>query len=300
LEAEVVLRDNQLRVFWLSRIDYEKNTGVKSHYHDDLYQLLFIIDGEGTIKINGNTYDVLPKHAYFISKRDEHSFHFKSHTSTIDVKFDIISQDLEKLFEENSITVPYFIGDSPKLKELFKLSVMNLKQSSPVVLYRIDVVFKDLLLLFIQENTLFQNSHERSVSSIINEFNPDFPIMEYLSEHLHTKLKLEDIAQHFNFHPHYIIELFRKKFDTTPMNFLQDLRIEKSKEYLEFGNVTITEIAELVGLSAPYFSRLFSRKEGISPTEYREQARTVVGKHILLEEEFSPSLKKQPKISAEL
>lgn len=295
-----MLRDNQLRVFWLSRIDYEKKTGVKSHYHDDLYQLLFVIDGEGSIKINGKTYDVLPKHAYFISKRHEHSFHFKTHTSTIDVKFDILSEDVEELFNKDNIPVPYFIGDSPKLKELFKLSVMNLKQSNPVILYRIDVVFKDLLLLIVQENTLSQNAQERSISSIKSEFHPDFPIMEYLSDHLSTKVTLEDISQQFNFHPHYIIELFRKKFDTTPMNFLQFLRIEKSKEYLEFGNFTITEIAELVGLSAPYFSRLFSKKEGISPTEYREQARTVVGKHILLEEEFSPSLKKQPKISAEL
>jgi AraC family transcriptional regulator, arabinose operon regulatory protein len=299
LEVEVVLRDAQLRVFWISRIDYEKNTGVKSHYHDDLYQLLYVIDGHGTIKIAGQSIDVLPKHAYFISKRNEHSFHFKTETSTIDVKFDIISEAVEDLFKESTIPIPYFIGESSKLKELFSLSVMNLKQSNPIIPFRIDVLFKDLLLSIVQENSLSEHVQERSVSTIKKEFHPDFPILEFLSEHLDTKVTLEDIAQHFNFHPHYIIELFRKKFDTTPMNFLQDLRIEKSKEYLEFSNSTITEIAELVGLSAPYFSRLFSKKEGISPTEYREQARTVVGKHILLEEEFSPSLKKQPIISTE-
>ncbi|WP_332695567.1 helix-turn-helix domain-containing protein [Halalkalibacter lacteus] len=295
-----MLRDDQLRVFWISRIDYEKNTGVKKHYHDDLYQLLYFIDGEGTIQIEGESYAFLPKHAYFISKRYDHSFYFKSISSTIDIKFDIISEEVEELLKENRLPVPYFIGDSPKLKELFKLSVINFKQPIPLIPYRIDVGFKDILLSIIQENTMSQTSNERLLYSIKNEFHPDFPIVQYLSEHLQSKITLSDISKQFNFHPHYIIELFRKKFDTTPMNFLQSLRIEKSKEYLEFSNFTISEIAELIGLSAPYYSRLFHMKEGVSPTDYREQARTVVGKDILLEEEFSPSLKKQPKISSDL
>ncbi|RFB17430.1 AraC family transcriptional regulator [Bacillus sp. HNG] len=291
-----MLRDEQLRVFWISRIDYEKNTGVKSHYHDDLYQLLFIIDGDGYIKINGEIYNLLPKHAYLFPKQHEHSFHFEKISSTIDVKFDIINRKLEDLLKDNSPSMPYFIGESPKLQELFKLSVMNLKEPNPILLYRIDVVFKDFLLSIAQENMPSQNSINRSIYTKMNEYHPNFPIMDYLSENLQSKITLEDIAQRFNFHPHYIIELFRKIYDTTPMNFLQDIRIEKSKEYLEFSSFTITEIAELIGLSAPYFSRLFRKKEGISPTEYREQARTVVGKDILLEDEFLPSFEKQPKI----
>jgi AraC family transcriptional regulator, arabinose operon regulatory protein len=298
--VEKVLRDEQLRVFWMSRIDYEKNTGVRSHFHDDLYQFLYLIDGEGTIHINDETYELLPKHAYFISKRYKHRFYFTRPSSTIDLKFDMISNELENLFKADCFPVPYFMGDSPKLKELFKLSVMNLKNSSPLIPYRIDVGFKDILLAMIQENSFIQDTSPRSMYSLKSEFHPDFPVIDYLLENLQSRITLEDIAKHFNFHPHYIIDLFRKKFDTTPMKLLQELRIEKSKEYLEFSNYTVTEIAELVGLSAPYFSRLFHSKEGISPTEYREQARTVVGKHILLEEDFSPSLKKQPEISKDI
>lgn len=295
-----LLRDEQLRVFWMSRIDYEKNTGVKSHFHDDLYQFLYLIEGEGTIHINEESYELLPKHAYFISKRYKHHFYFTCPSSTIDLKFDIINNDLENLFRADQFPVPYFIGDSPKLKELFKLSVMNLKKSSPLIPYRIDVGFKDILLAMIQENTYTQHTSPRSLYSLKSEFHPDFPVIDYMSENLQSRITLEDIAKHFSFHPHYIIDLFRKKFDTTPMKLLQELRIEKSKEYLEFSNYTVTEIAELVGLSAPYFSRLFHLKEGVSPTEYREQARTVVGKHILLEEDFSPSLKNQPEISRDI
>lgn len=292
-----MLRDDQVRVFWMSRIDYEKNSGVKSHFHDDIYQLLFFITGEGQLQLNDESFEIVPNHVYFIPKRATHSFSFTGPTSSIDIKFDILNPEVENLFKEGTIAVPYFIDDSTKLKELFKLSVMNLKQSTSLIPYRIDVGFKDILLSILQDHTVHQDNSPRLIHSVKNEFHADFPVIEYLSEHLTETITLEDIARHFNFHPHYIIELFRKKFDTTPMKLLQELRIEKSKEYLEFSNYTITEISELIGLSAPYFSRLFHAKEGVSPTIYREQARTVIGKHILLEEEFSPSLKNQPKIS---
>lgn len=292
-----MLRDEQLRVFWMSRIDYEKDTGVKSHFHDDLYQFLYFIDGEGMICINGVTYDLLPKHAYLISKRYKHQFYFTRPSSTIDLKFDIISNDLEKLLKENDFPVPYTMSDATKFKKLFKLSVMNLKKSSPLIPYRIDVGFKDILLAMIQDHSDSQDTGFFSKYSLTSEFHSDFPVLEYLSENLQSRITLEDIAKHFNFHPHYIIDLFRKNFDTTPMKLLQKLRIEKSKEYLEFSNHTVSEIAELVGLSAPYLSRLFQSREGVSPTDYREQARTVVGKHIILEEDFSPTLKRQPEIS---
>lgn len=295
-----MLRDDQLNVFWMSRIDYEKNTGVKSHFHDDLYQFIYIIDGEGTMQLNDKTIDLLPKHAYFISKGVKHRFYFTSPSSTIDLKFDILSQALQELIHNERFPIPYFMGEFPKLKELFKLSILNLKKTIPIIPYRIDVGFKDILLAILQNNSELLENDSRTSISLIREPHPDFPVIEYMLEHLHSRITLEDIAKHFNFHPHYIIDLFRKKFHTTPMKLLQELRVEKSKEYLEFSSYTITEIAAFVGLSAPYYSRLFQSKEDLSPSEYREQARTVVGKHIILEEEFSPTLKKQPKITGDI
>lgn len=157
-----------------------------------------------------------------------------------------------------------------------------------------------LELIQAKQSFLANRSLAYRITNDININDSDFPIIDYLNENIHEQISLEDIAKHFNFHPHYIIELFKKRFDTTPMNFLQSLRLEKAKEYLEFSNYTISEISDYVGWSPPYFSRLFKSKEGVSPTNYREQTRTVVGKHILLEEEFFTSLDKQPEILNEM
>lgn len=294
----IMLRDNQLRISWISRIDYEKNSAVETHIHDDFYQLLYIIDGEGSIEINGHSYHFLPQHAYFIPKGSKHSFRFTQDSMTIDFKFNINSQELEQLLLATNCKEPIYISNQNEVKNLFKLSTQNLQKPNELLPFRIDVGFKGFILSILVEKEYAKLNDKLDSFSVEKEFHPDFPIVEFLTEHIQTKISLEDIAKHFNFHPHYLIEIFRKKLGTTPMNFLQRLRLEKSKEYLEFTNLSISEISDFVGLTPPYFSRLFRDRIGISPSEYRENTRTVIGKDIVLEKDFS--LGEQPVILQKL
>jgi AraC family transcriptional regulator, arabinose operon regulatory protein len=289
-----MLRDDQLRIIWISRIDYEKNSAVESHVHDSFYQLLFVINGEGTITMDETTFNLQPQHAYFIPKGCVHSFRFTQDSMTIDLKFNIMCEELEQLLQSHHSRKPLYISNVNEVKNLFKLSTQNLHKPNELLPYRIDVGFKGFLLSILVEREYAKHENELDSYSLENEFHPDFPIVEYLNEHIQSKISLEDIAKHFNFHPHYLIELFRKELGTTPMNFLQRLRLEKSKEYLEFTNLSITEISDLVGLTPPYFSRLFRDRIGIAPSEYREKTRTVIGKDIVLEQDFS--LGEQPAI----
>jgi AraC family transcriptional regulator of arabinose operon len=175
---------------------------------------------------------------------------------------------------------------------LFKLSCANLRNPNVLTPYRIDVGFKSAILNILHENNMTLQASPKSSIPVISESSADFPIAQYLRQQIGEKITLEDISRHFNFHPHYLIELFRKNLNTTPMHYLQNLRLEKAKEYLEFTTLTVTEIADLTALSTPYFSRLFHNREGVTPSQYREQTRTVVGRDIVLEQDFL--LDKQP------
>ena len=70
------------------------------------------------------------------------------------------------------------------------------------------------------------------------------------------------------------------------MQYLQSLRIYKAKEYLEFTSYSVEEIADLVGLTASYFSRLCCKRLGMPPSKLRDQMRTVIGKDVILKEDF--------------
>ena len=75
----------------------------------------------------------------------------------------------------------------------------------------------------------------------------------------------------------YFRRLFREEFHTTPKQYILDLRIRKARQLLAEGHLPVNEIAEACGFSSVYhFSRAFRQAAGLSPTEYRNNARKVM------------------------
>ncbi len=71
--------------------------------------------------------------------------------------------------------------------------------------------------------------------------------------------------------PEYFRRLFEKTTGTSPLKYINELRIERAKELLSSGMYSVTEVAEMSGFSdTGYFSRSFRRMAGVSPTEYRK------------------------------
>ena len=68
----------------------------------------------------------------------------------------------------------------------------------------------------------------------------------------------------------YISQLFRRKTGGKFIDYLNDVRIEKACELLASSDRKIYQIARAVGYDNPkYFFRLFHKKTGVTPEEYR-------------------------------
>lgn len=69
----------------------------------------------------------------------------------------------------------------------------------------------------------------------------------------------------------WFIRCFKDFTGSSPQAYLTDMRIEQAKDLLSNTSFQIAEIAELVGYSDPlYFSRIFKKKTGYSPNEYKK------------------------------
>lgn len=65
-------------------------------------------------------------------------------------------------------------------------------------------------------------------------------------------------------------ELFHRHVGRTPLRYLNELRIERSKELLKLYVCTVAQVAECVGYADPYYcSMLFKKITGMSPTEFQ-------------------------------
>ena len=95
-----------------------------------------------------------------------------------------------------------------------------------------------------------------------------------LYSHYHDEnLSLKWISSNHVFaHEKYLSRLFKQETGEGFSYFLTKVRIEKSKKHLEYGSDTIYEIAAKTGFgnNPQYFSQVFKKYTGMSPTEYRE------------------------------
>lgn len=89
-------------------------------------------------------------------------------------------------------------------------------------------------------------------------------------------LSLAEIADHVNCSASHFSVLFRKNTGFPPIEYFNQLKIQKACQYLQFTKLRIREIAFQIGIDDPYyFSRLFTKTMGYSPKEYRD-TRTAV------------------------
>lgn len=84
------------------------------------------------------------------------------------------------------------------------------------------------------------------------------------------ELSIQSIADELGLDRSYLHRLFKAATGSSPQEYLLDLRIRKACSLLEKTDLSVAIIALSVGYEDTlYFSRLFKRKKGVSPTQYR-------------------------------
>ncbi len=126
-------------------------------------------------------------------------------------------------------------------------------------------------------NMLLEESARSVVTKVNNYNNKSIKLIlrkavEYLHEHYHEPITLNEVAEHTLVSTYYISRMFKKEMGKNFVDYLNELRIEKAKELLKDVRLKTYEVAEKVGIpDAHYFSRLFKKYVGMTPTEFREQ-----------------------------
>lgn len=97
-------------------------------------------------------------------------------------------------------------------------------------------------------------------------------IQEYVDKHYSENISLDFIEQKFYINASYLSYQFKKKVGKNFIDYLTDVRIENAKRLLPNPDIKIYEVGEMVGYSSPrYFSQIFEKRVGITPSKYRQQ-----------------------------
>lgn len=113
------------------------------------------------------------------------------------------------------------------------------------------------------------------LTALFNERRRDYKnhivtnVRRYIAEHVNEHLSLNEVAAVFSISPGYLSQLFSRYNETGFSEYVSTCKITEAKRLLDEEHLKVYEVADRLGYeSAFYFSKVFKRVEGISPTDY--------------------------------
>ncbi len=99
-------------------------------------------------------------------------------------------------------------------------------------------------------------------------------ITAYFKENYMKKISVEELSHYTYLSTTYVTKIFKEETGSTPINYLISIRMNKAKDLLQDQTLSVKEVAKSVGYDDPYyFSKLFKKHCGISPTLYRKEGK---------------------------
>lgn len=163
------------------------------------------------------------------------------------------------------------ISMRPQFKSIFKKMLTRSEQDAYSGEY-MESLLKVLLIELLQDTPAETAPQYPTASHWENEIVDR--AMQLISQNLHRKLTLEELAELVHISVPYLYKLFQVHLGTSPGKYIAKIRIEECKILLREGQLSMGQIAARMGFSSQQqFSRQFSAICGISPTQYLRSLR---------------------------
>jgi len=226
------------------------------------FVLLYTTSGEGQVTINESTYSLITETLLFIPELTLHKFEIIHSNWTYDIVFfnGLLASSIFDSFFSKINSYTFFTNGNLllSLKPLIHSAIDPL--SSP---------YKQSLLL----NCLLLNL----LDSIEKANNPDLiplylqKIKFTLDRNYSSDYSLSILSAQYKISPYKLCREFSTYFHSSPIQYLNNVRLNASIELLTTSALHINEIADKIGFhSTNHFIRLFKRKTGKTPLVYRK------------------------------
>lgn len=262
--------------------DYPGKRAV-CHWHDDI-ELILLLSGKMNYYVNGKIIELKENDGILINTREMHYGYSVNgedcvficvlfQPSLLSACKKIYQSYVEPLLGTHSLSYLHLtdINNSDILGEIKKIWQLKEEQNS---LYEMNV----LGILY-----SLWSSFSSISSSVLDQVREDLPsdvaalrqMVSYIHSHYREDLSLQTIAMQANICKSKCCKVFKTQVNQSPIDFLNSYRLQVSTDMLTNTTMSISDIALDCGFNhLSYYSKLFLRCYGCTPSEYRKSART--------------------------
>jgi AraC-like DNA-binding protein len=234
--------------------------------------LEYVVDGCGYINVDGENYTASAGDVYILRKRTTHTYWSDAKKPWVKIFFNIRGALAEKILEEYKLGIKGKVvlrGDG--LESDFRELLAKLSNDTVSQAEKFDLAALDFLKIIIKLSNLdkLQGDLSGELLSVEDEMNR---LVEYIAMNPKRIVGNQELADVIFRSKDFVIKRFHTNFGVTPYEYQIQQKIFSASNMLKNTKMSVQEIASSLGYDDQhYFSYMFKKRCGMSPTQYRKQ-----------------------------
>ncbi len=230
----------------------------------NLTVLEYIVSGKGHLRVEDRRYPIQAGDVYLLHPGSNHDYHADWDDPWEKIWFNLSGTLIGHLIEAYHLKDAVHFPNCP-LEQEFR-DALAIVQKRPTSAYT------ELALAL---HRIFARIHEwRQQHPEMRKSPEGLKLKEYLDLHWRKPVTLEDLAEQIGRSRSQVVRIFRRDWEISPLQYLQQQRLNLARQYLENTDCKISMIAEITGFRDEfYFSNWFKEKTGVSPLFYKKGKR---------------------------
>ena len=225
----------------------------------DLAAFEYIVEGTGTLEINGKLYHPKKGDMFFIAEGSRHLYYSQKENGWHKY-FISFYGDVADALIKNYLTDGVYLYENVYFENQFR-RMFDIASNTQDINKVTGQLTSELFNIF---NAVYNRQ-------ILDSEDLADKIKRYIDNNLSRELALNEMCSNLNYSKNHIINVFMKKYGETPYKYYSERKIELAKEYLTNSGMTIAEISNSLSYAdQQYFSYCFKKATGLTPRKYRQ------------------------------
>ncbi len=233
------------------------------------YQWIQCRSGAGRLMVAGNEYLIAKDQGMFLLPNEIHEYYAESNEDWIVDWVGLSGSGVSEFFEKTANmkhSGVYCVAQPEEIREVMEQILTAAQSPSPVKAMDVSALAYGLLM------KLLVYTSSASSNSIASRYGRLTPVLNYIEDHYAEAITLKELSELLGVTPQHLCTLFRKIMNTRIFEYINLVRIKKSKEYLlDQPDMAIRDVAHTNGFEdVSYFCYIFKRIEKTTPGDFRK------------------------------